>query len=61
MSSQEQSFTALSLGGDEGLTRIGGILSIMSTLIGGGIVGVPFFFYQVGIYVGILMMVAVII
>ena len=39
----------------KGLSVFGGSLAILSTIVGGGVVGLPYSFYQTGIPVGILM------
>ena len=36
------------------LTTFGGILAIVSTILGGGLVAVPFAFYCAGLQIGIL-------
>lgn len=45
---------------EKGLSIWGAILSFISTIIGGGIVGIPYAFYHVGIPVGIFMNILVI-
>ena len=42
-------------GEDKGLTVFGGSLAILSTIVGGGVVGLPYSFYHTGIPVGIMM------
>ena len=42
---------------DHALTVFGGILTIISTILGGGIVGLPYGFYQLGLFPGTIFMV----
>ena len=42
---------------DHALTVFGGILTIISTILGGGIVGLPYGFYQLGLWPGTLFMI----
>jgi len=37
----------------KGLSAFGGSLAILSTIIGGGVVGLPYSFYQTGIPLGV--------
>jgi amino acid permease len=43
----------------DGLTATGGSLAIVSTIIGGGIVGLPFAMLTLGLFVGILLNISV--
>ena len=42
---------------EHGLTTFGAVLAIISTMIGGGIVGIPFAFLELGFWISITMMV----
>ena len=39
------------------LTKVGAVLTLISTIVGGGIVGLPFAFYYTGLGTGILLIV----
>jgi amino acid permease len=49
--------TAFQADEDHALTVFGGILTIISTILGGGIVGLPYGFYQLGMFPGAIFMI----
>lgn len=44
-------------GDDHALTTFGAVLTVVSTMVGGGIVGLPYAFLQMGIWVSLALMI----
>lgn len=45
------------LGDDHALTTFGAVLTVVSTMVGGGIVGLPYAFLQMGIWISLALMI----
>ena len=45
------------IGDDHALTTFGAVLTVVSTMVGGGIVGLPYAFLQMGIWISLALMI----